>query len=195
MLSPMTAVRFLLVLALLCVSAHPVPAQEGDVPLWTTEPTRIDPSRQHYERLPAKQVARDSRVWLLVPQRIKVLDSTSFSFGEGTYKIAHLRPIASKRLCQAVEGGRWPCGRMASIFLGNLVRGKRLLCDITQSGKTAMLSHCAIGQRDLASAIVSQGYGLATDDAALLEQQSAAQKLAAKGLWRNPKCTAAFDTC
>lgn len=191
----MTPVRFLLTLALLCSASHAAPAQETDVPLWTTEPTRIDPAKQHYERLPAKQATRDSRVWLLVPQRIKVLDSTSFSFGDGTYKIAHLRPIAPKRLCAAVEGGRWPCGRMAAIFLGNLVRGKRLLCDIAQSGKTAVLSHCAVGQRDVASAIVGQGYAMATGDAALLEMQGEAQKLAAKGLWRNPKCATAFDTC
>lgn len=191
----MIGVRLLLILALLSATAHPVPAQQGDVPLWTAEPTRIDPSKQHYERLPAKRVARDTRVWLVVPQRIKVLDSTSFSFGEGTYKIAHLRPIASKRLCQAAEGGRWPCGRMASIFLGNLVRGKRLLCDIAQTGKIAVLSHCTIGQRDIATAIVSQGYGLATDDETLIARQAEAQKLAAKGLWRNPKCMTAFDTC
>jgi endonuclease YncB( thermonuclease family) len=191
----MTAVRCFIVLALACMAAGPVPAQEGDVPLWTTEPTRIDPSKQHYERLPAKQVDRDTRVWLVVPQRIKVLDSTSFSFGDGMYKIAHIRPIPLKRLCQAMEGGRWPCGRMASIFLGNLVRGKRLLCDIEQTGKVAVLSHCAIVRRDVASAIIDQGYGMATDDAALLEKQAQAQKLAAKGLWRNPKCIAAFDTC
>lgn len=191
----MTAVRLLIVLALACLAARPALAQDGDVPLWTTEPTRIDPAKQHYERLPAEKVARDTRVWLIVPQRIKVLDSTSFSFGEGMYKIAHIRPIPSKRVCQAVEGGRWPCGRMAAIFLGNLVRGKRLLCEIDQTGKVAVLSHCAIGQRDVATAIISQGYGMATDDATLLEKQAEAQKLAAKGLWRNPKCTTAFDTC
>lgn len=191
----MIAVRSILVLILLCSAPLPVSAQDNDVPLWTTEPTRIDPAKQHYERLPAREVVRDSRVWLLVPERIKVLDSTSFSFGDGTYRIANIRPIAPKRLCGAVEGGRWPCGRMASIFLGNLVRSKRLLCDIVQTGKTAMLSHCAIGQRDVASAIIEQGYGMATGDAALLETQGRAQKLAAKGVWRNPKCTTDFDTC
>jgi len=191
----MTAARFLLAIALCCSLPIDTSAQVADSPLWTSEPTRIDRSKQHYERLPALKVERDSRVWLLVPQRIKVLDSTSFSFGEGTYKLADIRPIAPKRLCQAIEGGRWPCGRMASIFLGNLVRGKRLLCDIEQQGKTAVLSHCAIGSRDLAAEIVRQGYGLATGDAALLQVQGDAQKLAAKGLWRNPQCTTTFDSC
>ena len=170
-------------------------AQESDDPIWTTQPTHIDRTKQTYERLPAKVVPRDSRIWIVVPQRIKVLDSRSFSVGDIVYEIDHIRPVRSKRLCQAIEGGRWACGRMASIFLGNLVRGKRLLCDVAQGGETVKLSHCVIGSRDVAAAIVSQGYGMAVGDEALLSVQSTAQNLAAKGLWRNPKCSADFDTC
>ena len=189
----MTFVRRLGLSLVLILSAAPlVRAQQGDDPIWTTEPTRIDRSKQDYERLPAKVAPRDSRVWIVVPERIKVLDSRSFSVGDVVYEIADIRPVKAKRLCQAVEGGRWACGRMASIFLGNLVRGKRLLCDMERK---MTLSHCVVGTRDVASAIVSQGYGLARDDAALLSVQAEAQRLAAKGLWRNPKCTVDFDSC
>ena len=170
-------------------------AQQGDEPLWTSQPTRIDRTKQNYERMPAKVVPRDSRVWVVVPQRIKVLDSRSFSAGDIVYEIDHIRPVKAKRLCQAIEGGRWACGRMASILLGNLVRGKRLLCDVIQGAKKMTLSHCVIGSRDVASQIVSHGYGLALNDAALLSVQADAQKLAAKGLWRNPKCAVDFDNC
>jgi endonuclease YncB( thermonuclease family) len=180
----------------LLLSFQPVlQAQEGDDPLWTTQPTRIDRHKQHFERLPAKVVPRDSRIWVVVPQRIKVLDSRSFSVGDLVYEIEHVRPVKNKRLCEAIEGGRWACGRMASIFLGNLVRGKRLLCDVAQKEKLMRLSRCVIGSRDVASAIISQGYGMAVNDAALLSAQAEAQKLAAKGLWRNPKCAADFDNC
>jgi endonuclease YncB( thermonuclease family) len=166
-----------------------------DDPIWTEKPTRIDRSRQQYERLPAAKVERDSRTWLLVPQRIKVLDSTSFSVGQHIYQIANLQPVKSKRICKAVEGGRWPCGRIASIFLGNLVRGKRLLCDIEQKGRKLILSHCVVGTRDIAGAIVTNGYGAAEKDEALLALQADAQKAASKGLWRNPECIADFDGC
>jgi len=192
----MTTLRYVaLPLALLMTFLPAAQAQESDDPIWTTQPTRIDRTKQTYERLPAKLVPRDSRIWVVVPERIKVLDSRSFSVGDVVYEIDHIRPVQNKRLCQAVEGGRWACGRMASIFLGNLVRGKRLLCDVAQSKKKMKLSHCVIGQRDVASAIVSQGYGMAVDDEALLSAQADAQKLAAKGLWRNPKCVADFDNC
>jgi endonuclease YncB( thermonuclease family) len=185
----------LLPILLLCCIAAPALGQQGDDAIWTTQPTHIDRSKQSYERLPSKVVARDLRTWIVVPERIKVLDSRSFSVGDAVYELAHIRPIKAKRLCQAAEGGRWACGRMASVFLGNLVRNKRLLCDVAQSGKTVALSHCVIGSRDVASAIIDQGYGKAEGDQALLAAQAEAQKLAAKGLWRNPACIADFDRC
>jgi endonuclease YncB( thermonuclease family) len=192
----MTIMRYSgLSLVLLFLAMSFAQAEEGDDPIWTTQPTRIDRTKQHYERLPAKVVPRDSRIWVVVPQRIKVLDSRSFAVGDIVYEIGNVRAVKNKRLCQAIEGGRWACGRMASIFLGNLVRGKRLLCNVAQGTKKMTLSHCVIGQRDVAAAIISQGYGMAEGDEALLSLQADAQKLAAKGLWRNPKCTTSFDNC
>jgi len=166
-----------------------------DAPLWTQHPTRIDRSKQPYERLPARPVAKDSRVWLLVPPRIKVLDSATFAIGEQQYQLANIRPVKPGRLCQAIEGGRWACGRIASIFLGNLVRNKRLLCDIGQAGKKLILSNCTVGARDLATDIVTNGYGMAEADKVLLAAQTDAQKARRKGLWRNPLCDTNFDTC
>ena len=95
----------------LALAQEPELTNQSEQPLWTTQPTRIDPSRQHFERIPAKKVVRDSRNWLVVPQRIRVIDSTSFTAGETTYRLANIRPVKSKRLCQAIEGGRWACGR------------------------------------------------------------------------------------
>ena len=186
---------FLLTVLMLASSLSPALGQDDDTPIWTTKPTRIDRTQQHFERLPAVVTARDARSWLVVPERIKVLDSATFSFGDGVYAIANIRPVPPKRLCQAVEGGRWACGRMASIFLGNLVRGKRLLCDLSQAGNRVVLSHCVIGSRDVAAAILNQGFGKAEGDEALVAIQAEAQKAAAKGLWRNPKCIADFDHC
>lgn len=166
-----------------------------DDPIWTVKPTKIDRSSQRYERLPAVKVERDTRTWLPVPERIKVLDSTRFSVGQHIYQVANVRAVKPKRICKAVEGGRWPCGRMASIFLGNLVRGKRLLCDIEQTGKNLMLRRCVVGTRDVAGAIIANGYGAAEADDALLAVQAEAQSTGSKGLWRNPECAANFDSC
>ncbi|UVC09642.1 hypothetical protein IHQ71_03190 [Rhizobium sp. TH2] len=184
-----------IVVAFLLVAASITTGHGEDAPLWTEQPTRIDRSKQHFERLPAVKIARDSRLWLVVPSRITVVDSASFVIGEQQYQIANIRPVKPQRLCQAIEGGRWPCGRMASIFLGNLVRNKRLLCDINQAGKKLMLSNCVIGARDVAAAIIANGYGMAEADKVLLATQADAQKAQSKGLWRNPLCTTDFDNC
>ncbi|MDB5555722.1 MAG: hypothetical protein JWL86_5706 [Rhizobium sp.] len=181
--------------SLLLVSVSTVAGHGEDAPLWTEYPTRIDRSKQHYERLPAIKVAKDSRLWLVVPSRIRILDSASFAIGEQQYQIANIRPVKPGRLCQAVEGGRWACGRLASIFLGNIVRNKRLLCDISQAGKKLMLTNCTAGARDIAAAIVTSGYGMAEVDKALLAVQTDAQKARSKGLWRNPLCDTDFDNC
>lgn len=170
-------------------------AQESEAPLWTTEPTRIDRANQTFERLPAKTVVRDTRIWIVVPPRIRVLDSRSFEAGETIYEFADIRAVKPKRHCVSIEGGRWPCGRMASIHLGNLVRGKRMLCDVEQGDQRLNLRRCTIGSRDVAATIVQQGYGMALRDDALLSVQAEAQRLAAKGLWRNRKCASDFDTC
>jgi endonuclease YncB( thermonuclease family) len=191
----MTFLTTRIVVAFLLVAASITTGHGEDAPLWTEQPMRIDRSKQRFERLPAVKIARDSRLWLVVPSRITVLDSASFIIGEQQYQIANIRPVKPQRLCQAIEGGRWPCGRMASIFLGNLVRNKRLLCDISQAGKKLVLSNCVIGVRDVAVAIVANGYGLAEADKALLAAQTDAQKAHSKGLWRNPLCTTDFDNC
>lgn len=180
---------------LLLVAMSAAAGHGEDAPLWTEFPTRIDRSKQHYERLPAVKIAKDSRLWLVVPSRIQVIDSASFAIGEQQYQIANIRPVKPARICQAIEGGRWPCGRIASIFLGNMVRSKRLLCNISQAGKKLMLDNCTAGTRDIAAAIVTNGYGMAEVDKALLAIQSDAQKARSKGLWRNPLCDTDFDKC
>jgi endonuclease YncB( thermonuclease family) len=176
-------------------AALPIPGLADDDPIWTTQPTHIDRAKQNFERLPAKVVPRDSRTWLVVPDRIKVLNSVTFSFGDRIYRIAHLRPIEPKRVCQAVEGGRWPCGRMASIFLGNLVRGKRLLCEQSEGKDLILLHRCVIGSRDIAASIIREGLGKSDGDQALLVPEGEAQAEARKGLWRNPLCRTDFDSC
>jgi hypothetical protein len=58
-----------------------------------------------------------------------------------------------------------------------------------------MLSNCVIGARDIAAAIIANGYGMAEADKALLATQADAQKARDKGLWRNPRCATDFDNC
>ena len=63
----MTMLRYVgLPLVLLMTFLPAAQAQESDDPIWTTQPTRIDRTKQTYERLPAKLVPRDQ--WGSEPQ-------------------------------------------------------------------------------------------------------------------------------
>jgi endonuclease YncB( thermonuclease family) len=168
-------------------------AGDDDV-LWPQNPIRIDRSKQHYERLPPAQQAIDTRIWVMVPDRIQVLDSARFSFGGRPYRIAGVRPVSLTRICRDVDVGRWSCGRMAGIFLGNLVRGKRLLCDVAAGAKETVLTRCQTATKDLAVEIVANGYGRADTDGLLTSTEELARSKRA-GLWRNPDCVLDFDHC
>lgn len=176
-----------------CVLPEASLAQSDDVP-WTQEPVRIDRSKQHYERLPAVSHDIDTRLWIVVPDRINVLDSARFSFGDHIYRIGGVHAVSMKRFCRDKEAGRWSCGRMAAIFLGNLVRGKRLLCSATPGKAETILNDCRIGARDPAVEIVSAGFGRA-DNAGKLQVAEEAARAKQAGLWRNPDCTTDFDGC
>jgi hypothetical protein len=162
--------------------------------LWPQTPIRIDKSKQHYQRLPAVQVAIDRRTWLVVPPRIMVLDSARFSADGKVYHIADIQPIQPKRLCASADGGRWGCGRIGAILLGNLVRDKKLLCDIVPGDKEIVLNRCASANKDVAQEILTHGFGRVSDDSPLVAFQLDGQKIGA-GLWRNPDCKLDFDKC
>eukprot|EP01035_Chromulina_nebulosa_P045684 gene45684-61867_t len=89
----------LAVATLVLVLPQARPSRAGDEVLWPQQPVHIDRSRQHFERLPASQAPIDTRVWITVPDRIKILDSASFSIRDQVYRFAGIHPVALKRLC------------------------------------------------------------------------------------------------
>jgi endonuclease YncB( thermonuclease family) len=170
----------------------PGAAEENN--LWPQTPVRIDRSKQHYERLPAVQVAIDRRTWFIVPPRIMVLDSARFSADGKIYHISDIRPVQPKRLCDSIGGGKWGCGRLAAILLGNLVRGRKLLCTVVPGEKETVLERCGSGNKDVAAEILTKGFGHVGEGSPLAAFQAEGQKTGA-GLWRNPDCKLDFDHC
>jgi endonuclease YncB( thermonuclease family) len=183
-----------MVLCALLAMIDPTTMRAEDAAVWTQKPVHIDRAKQHFERLPPLPQQIDDRTWLVVPFRIQIIDSVRFAIGDKTYRIGHVRPVARARMCRDREAGRWSCGRMGAILLGNLVSGKRLLCHAATIGTETVLNQCQSTTRDIASQIVASGFGAAEDDAALkgAEQSARAGRL---GVWRNPDCNGDFDRC
>ncbi|MBL0370546.1 hypothetical protein JJB09_00765 [Rhizobium sp. KVB221] len=189
----MDRLRRQLICAVPAVALCALPAVADDT-LWTQEPTRIDKSKQHFERLPPLTKPVDGRIWLQVSERIVVLDSVRFSMDDKVYRIGGIHPVKPRRICKQQDGSRWHCGRMAAINLGNLVRGNRLLCDVTADDKETILSNCLSKTRNIGTEIVARGYGRADGEGPLAEIQLDAQRNGS-GLWRNPACKIDFDNC
>lgn len=171
-----------------------VSADAGDDVLWTGHPVKVDRSKQTYQRLPANQQPIDTRIWLSVPDRIRLIDSASFSIGAKVYRIAGIHPVTMSRMCRDVEAGRWSCGRLAGILLGNLVRSTRLLCEVAPSTSETVLKRCQSRSKDVAREIIAAGFGRADGDSTL-ESVEALARTNKAGLWRNPACLADFDHC
>lgn len=194
-----TAIAFTLgwLLVLPAASAWCQELEQDDplrLPLWTDRPVKVDPAGQNYERLPALVVKEERPTGVSVPHRIRMVDSASFSFEGLTYRMAGVQPIAIRRICHGSNGHRWTCGRMAALFLGNLVRGKRLHCNVLDQVKDTTVADCNVGTRNLAEEIVKMGYGRALGNEALITVESDAIRQK-KGLWENPACLSSFETC
>ncbi len=162
--------------------------------VWVSDPVRIDRSKQTYQRLPSRIVIEQRQTGLDVPIRISVIDSGSFSFDATTYRVKGIIPIGLKRVCHGAEGHRWTCGRMAALFLGNMVRGKRLNCDVAPKIKTTVTIDCIAGTKNIAREIVAKGFGRSNGDKELkiLERKAIKDKA---GIWENPACVSMFETC
>lgn len=188
-----SAISIALLVAFVLPASAPSARSEDDVP-WTQRPMKVDRSKQTYQRLPARQQAVDTRSWFSVPDRIRVIDSARFSIDGKVYRIGGVHPVAMGRICRDREAGRWSCGRLAGVLLGNLVRNTRLLCNVTPSGTETVLGRCQSRTKDIAREIVAAGFGRADGDSTLASIEALARSDKA-GLWRNPACLADFDHC
>jgi endonuclease YncB( thermonuclease family) len=161
---------------------------------WTEKPVHVDRSKQNFERLPPLQPPSDPRQWIVVPARIDVIDGVTFAFSNKTYRLAGLKSVERKRMCKMAEGGRWACGRMAAIFLGNLVRGKRLLCEITERPDAVVLANCQVPGKVISEAVLKAGYAWSLADNGGSPAEAFAKDNGV-GFWRNPACKDRPDAC
>jgi endonuclease YncB( thermonuclease family) len=166
---------------------------EDDV-LWTEKPIHVDPAKQHYERLPPLRTNIDTRIWINVPFKIEARDSARFSFDGKSFRLGRIVAVAGSRLCGTAEGGRWTCGRAGIAMLNFLVRGNRLLCQVSPSPSEIVLTDCVVGPRDITSEIVASGLARVDGDQDLKSVELLARRKR-EGLWRNPACMIDFDHC
>ena len=112
-----------------------------------------------------------------------IIDADTLQIGN---KIIHLAGIDAPELGQRclLEDKEWRCGLEAALALRKLVAFGGVTCSSEEEG-TMVTGPCAAAGKDLAEALLSQGYALALPDAFPIYQsaQAAAQE-GELGLWR-----------
>lgn len=124
----------------------------GEETLWPNDVRRIDPSKQHYVRLPALSPSTSAPSTKVGAFRViglfRVDDGTSFTYKAKQYRVAGMQSIPNAQICKRPDGSRWACGLAARTSLqGLMARG--VVCTPTEEGESITTVDCEVGGRDL----------------------------------------------
>lgn len=181
-------------LAMLLQVAAAEAAFTGDA-IWTSKPVPVDPAKQNFERLPDRVMGVVGGETVSFPLKIDMHDSASFSANGGEFVLKDLKGIAGNRLCTSETGARWSCGAEARVFVGNLFRGRTLICKVERQPGKNLLSQCRNTRMNIAFEIVSRGFAFPNADNGDLEPALMKAKAQAQGVWRDVACIAAHWSC
>ncbi|MDN2568554.1 thermonuclease family protein, partial [Aquibium sp. A9E412] len=81
-----------------------------------------------------------------------------------TVLLSGLQVVEPDRLCDAADGGTWPCGMRARTAFRGLLRGRAVACDLDDGaagGAGTVTARCALAGRDLGRWLVEHGWALA----------------------------------
>lgn len=176
----------------LLVVVSSAPAED---PVWTSKPVRVEPSRRNFERLPTLMLGVEGGESISFPLRIDMHDSTSFTANGVNYQIKDLIPVAANRLCQTQAGARWSCGKQASIFVGNLFRGKVLVCKVEPRPDHMALSGCRDLRMEISKEIVAQGFAFPDSGNVDLQTTAVSARRRRAGVWNDADCLNALHSC
>ncbi len=182
------------VLALILQSVF-VTAGLGEDSIWTSKPVRVDPARQNFERLPEKVMGVEGGEPVSFPIKIEMHDSASFSANGAEFILKDLKGLAANRLCRSETGMRWSCGSEARAFVGNLFRGRTLICKVERQPGKVLLSRCRNNRLDIPSEIIARGFAFPNAENGELEPALMKAKAHAQGVWKDVACLGAHWSC
>lgn len=115
--------------------------------IWTTEPTKVDPGRQGFERLPG--IVDPYPLKFAAGRKRMILSNAEFKIGETRFRLQGVEPVPRNKVCADVSGRRFACGLSAYKALDNLISRKSFECRPLGGDAGDMLVECRIGDRDL----------------------------------------------
>ena len=191
----------LVVLALLALvrpataESDPPPRRRDTPPIWTTTPTRIDPTRDLRQRIEPSPVAR------LEPRALvrgaRVGEPGVLLLDGRRHRLFGLAPLDPTRLCGEPTGRRWACGLRARGALVVLVGGRTLRCRPVEAATEPPVIDCLWQEHSLSERLIADGWADLDDDGRADPTLAAALAEArrhARGLWSTSGPPATADT-
>lgn len=121
-------------------------------------------------------------------------DAATFRANRVTIRVSGVDPVPVDRVCRRASGEEWPCGRTALHSLRMFLRGRAIECYLPPLGQAVeAIAPCRVGQTDLGTWLLGQGWGT-PNDYATEEYREAALKGRCErlGMWQG---TAADGSC
>lgn len=116
---------------------------------------RIDPR----EALTPPEEKRAPKVRLSRPQ---TLEAGRLDFAGRRLRLAGLMPTREDKTCPTVDGGSWPCGKLARTHQRLFIRNRSVACDLPDAGWDGeAVANCQVAGIDIATWLAHGGWAVA----------------------------------
>ena len=110
--------------------------------IWTTEPARVFPERQNFQRIPSPPDPFPLKLRIMNDRF--VLSNNSFRVGDTVYRLRDVDAIERSRVCSDEEGRRFSCGLLRFKNFQKAIRRKLMECGVVALEMDAKVVECQI---------------------------------------------------
>lgn len=122
-------------------------------------------------------------------------DAGTFHIKSFTVRVSGVDPVPVDKLCQRADGAEWPCGRTALFSFRRFLGGRAIECYFppVSDAATEIVAPCRIGQIDIGTWLLRQGWATPNDYATDEYRAAALEGRCGRlGIWQG---VAADGTC
>jgi len=118
------------------------------------------------------------------PASLAVVDGDTLRVRETVVRLQGVEAPPRGRMCQRPNGTGFDCGAAAAAALADLVRGRRVVCQLAGRDNAGYpQAQCIAGETDLNRQLVADGWARARADAPAFGAEEARAKAELRGLW------------
>ncbi|GHB20882.1 hypothetical protein GCM10007094_06160 [Pseudovibrio japonicus] len=123
----------------------------------------------------------------LILYRAVAVDGATLRDKTKWISLNHIRPVPLRATCISEDGERWQCGVRARTALRAFIRQKRVTCsDLKAVHDDKLTATCSVGNHDLATWLIKNGWAKAGSDAPnTLKKIAERARQSEKGIWRS----------